>query len=69
MAGLNMLGYALWMTWMSAVAARSTLRGLPPEWIGLMLRMALPVAPKVSDTLMSLQASEHLHQFVASVVT
>lgn len=53
---------------MSTVSARAGLRGLPPELIALMLRMALPVAPKLSDILVVLQASGHWHDLFGTMM-
>lgn len=65
MARWNFVVWALGTIVMSASVARPGFRGLPPEVIALMLRMTLPVAPKLSDMLVAVQTSGHWpHLFV-----
>jgi hypothetical protein len=54
--------------WAVSATARSGRVGLPPAWVVLMLRTALPIAPNLSDTLAALQGTEHWLHLVGTVM-
>ncbi len=63
--------FAMWAfgaSVMLTVCTRPGLRGLPPELIALMLRMTLPVTPKLSDMLVAMQGSEHWHHLFGTMM-
>ena len=63
--------FAMWAfgtSLMSIAVTRPGLRGAAPEIFALMLRMTLPIAPKLSDMLAAMQAGEHWHDLLTSVM-
>ena len=63
--------FAMWAfgtSMMSIAVTRPGIRGSAPEIFALMLRMTLPVAPKLSDMLAAAQGSEQWHYLLTSVM-
>lgn len=57
----------LWMLWAPDATARAGRVGLPPAWLLLLLRTALPIVPNLSDTLATWQGGEHWLRIAATM--
>ena len=66
MTRYNVVVWAFGASVMSMAVARPGLRGLPPEFLALMLRMTLPVAPNLSDLMVASQVVGHWQHVVAT---
>lgn len=60
------LNWMLWGLWTATTALRSGRGALHLQWVVLVLRTALPIAPNLSDTLATLQGSDHWLHVIAT---